>query len=105
MSVNKVMLVGQCGTDPQVRSTVDGTAVANLRLATQGPHDKQAEWHSLVFFGGKAELVGKSARKGKLLYVEGKLRNNNYTSANGIEYRTSEVHVSDFRFLDKRPSD
>jgi single-strand DNA-binding protein len=103
MSVNKVILVGRCGNDPEVRNTDSGTAVANVRLATQEPNDASPEWHNLTFFGGKAELIGQHGKKGKQLFVEGKLRTKSRKGLNGVEYRTSEVVVSDFRFLDKAP--
>lgn len=101
MSVNRVTLVGRCGTDSELRRTSDGVPVANVRIATQEPGDKQAEWHNVAFFGGKAELVAKYGTKGKLLYIEGKLRTNSYINSAGVECKISEVVVNDFRFLDK----
>jgi len=103
MSVNKVILVGKCGNDPTLRHTSNRTPVANIRLATQEPNSNEPEWHNLSFFGGKAELVGRYGVKGKTLYIEGKLRTKGRI-ANGIEYRTSEVVVSEFRFLDPAPT-
>lgn len=96
---NEVTLVGRCGTDPQVNETDKGVPVANLKLVTKAPNDPKPEWHSLAFFGGKAEVIQKYAHKGKLLLVKGELRYNTYTSQDGTHHRIGEICVSHFRFL------
>ncbi|MHA2064003.1 MAG: single-stranded DNA-binding protein [Candidatus Thorarchaeota archaeon] len=96
---NEVILVGRCGTDPEVSKTNNNTPVANLKLVTQAPKDPKPEWHSLAFFGGKAEVIAQHAHKGKLMLVKGELRHSSYTSNDGTHHRNAEVVVSHFRFL------
>lgn len=98
MSVNKCILVGRLGADPELRATPGGLQVANLRLATNhvsydkdGNKNETVEWHRCVFFGRQAEVCEKYLRKGSQIYVEGRLRTNKYTDRDGIERYQTEV--------------
>ena len=110
-SVNKVILVGNCGRDPEVRYTPSGDAVANISLATSerykdrstGENREQTEWHRLVFFGKLAEIVGEYVRKGTPLYVEGKIKTNKWTDQNtGQDRSTTEIVVNTMQMLGSR---
>ncbi len=97
-SVNKVHLVGHVGSDPEVRYTPSGTAVANLSLATndvrrdkEGADIESTEWHRLVVWGKQAEFAGNYVKKGQLLYIEGRLQTRTWEDRNGVERRTTEV--------------
>lgn len=98
--VNKVILVGTCGQDPEIRYLPNGNAVTNLSLATSeqwldkrsGQKVEQTEWHRVVLFGKVAEIVGEWARKGSQLYIEGKLQTREWEK-DGIKRYTTEVHV------------
>lgn len=112
-SVNKVILVGNCGRDPEVRYTPSGDAVANISLATSerykdrstGENREQTEWHRLVFFGKLAEIVGEYVRKGTPLYVEGKIRTRKWTDQNtGQDRYTTEIVGDVMQMLGSRSS-
>lgn len=98
-SVNKVILIGHCGKDPEVRHLQSGDAIANVSIATSeryknkttGVTEEQTEWHRIVFFGKLAEIVGEYVRKGTLLYLEGKIRTRKWTDKNSIERYTTEI--------------
>ncbi|KTT01647.1 single-stranded DNA-binding protein [Pseudomonas parafulva] len=98
--VNKVILVGTCGQDPEVRYLPNGNAVTNLSLATSeqwtdkqsGQRVERTEWHRVVLFGKMAEIAGEYARKGSQLYIEGKLQTREWEK-DGIKRYTTEVHV------------
>lgn len=96
--VNKVILIGNAGQDPDVRRMPSGDAVANISLATsetwkdkQGQKQERTEWHRVVFFGKLAEIVEKYVRKGSKLYVEGKLRTRKYDKDGQTHYSTEVV--------------
>lgn len=99
MSVNKVILVGRLGQNPEIRAAQSGVSVANLSLATNhtvydgnGNKQESTEWHSVVFFGRTAEVCQEYLTKGSQIYVEGRLQTNKYTDKDGIErYRTSVI--------------
>jgi len=88
--VNKVILVGRLGKDPEVRYTPDNRAIANITLATSeswkdkntGQRQEKTEWHRVVFFGGVAGVVGEYVRKGSQIYIEGKLQTRNFHQPN-----------------------
>ena len=110
-SVNKVILVGNCGRDPEIRYTPSGDAVANVSLATSerykdrstGENREQTEWHRLVFFGKLAEIVGEYVKKGSSLYVEGKIRTRKWTDQNtGQDRYTTEIVGDTMRMLGGR---
>ncbi|ATC93200.1 single-stranded DNA-binding protein [Pseudoalteromonas tunicata] len=102
--VNKVILVGNLGQDPEVRYMPNGSAVANVSLATAESYkDKntgqmvdKTEWHRVVFFGKLAEIVGEYVRKGSQIYVEGKLQTRKWTDKDGQEKYTTEIVVDGF---------
>jgi single-strand DNA-binding protein len=96
--INKVILVGHVGKDPDVRYLEGGVAVARLSLATsesyknkEGQKVEQTEWHNIVFWRGLAETVEKYVRKGKLIYVEGKIRTRTYGEENNKKYITEII--------------
>ncbi len=98
--VNKVILVGTCGQDPEVRYLPNGTAVTNLSLATSeawtdkqtGQKVEKTEWHRVVLFGKVAEIAGEYLRKGSQCYIEGKLKTREWEK-DGIKRYSTEVHV------------
>lgn len=99
--VNKVILVGNLGQDPEIRYTPSGAAVANLTLATSenwrdkatGEQKEVTEWHRVVLFGKLAEIAGEYLRKGSQIYVEGQLKTRKWTDQQGVERYTTEVNV------------
>ena len=108
--VNKVILVGNCGRDPEVRSLPSGQAVANVSLATNrkykdrdGNRQEQTEWHNLVFFGRQAEVAGQYLTRGKPIYVEGRLQTRNWDDKEtGKKMYRTEVVVENFQMLGGR---
>ncbi|MEO3430276.1 single-stranded DNA-binding protein [Pelagibius sp. CAU 1746] len=105
-SVNKVILVGNLGRDPEIRSTQDGTKVANLSLATSetwrdrnsGERRERTEWHRVVIFNDKlCEVAEKYLRKGSKIYIEGQLQTRKWTDQQGVEKYTTEVVLQRFR--------
>ena len=113
--VNKVILVGNVGGDPDIRYMPSGNAVANITLATSeswkdkqtGQQQEKTEWHRIVFFGRLAEVVGQYVRKGSKLYVEGKLQTREWEK-DGIKRYTTEVVVDisgQMQMLDSRSGD
>lgn len=100
--VNKVILVGNLGNDPEVRYMPSGGAVANLTLATSeswrdkqtGETKEKTEWHRVVLFGKLAEVAGEYLRKGSQIYIEGKLNTRKWTDQAGVEKYTTEIHVN-----------
>jgi single-strand DNA-binding protein len=104
-SVNKIILVGHVGRDPEVRQTQNGTQVANLSLATnrvvgaggETPQDR-TEWHRVVFWNRLAALAESYIRKGDRIYVEGRLEYDSY-ERDGVTIPTSEVHVQEVLLL------
>ncbi|MBQ9584604.1 MAG: single-stranded DNA-binding protein [Muribaculaceae bacterium] len=108
MSVNKVILLGNVGRDPEVRYPTQGQTVASFPLATsdrayttssgtQVP--ERTEWHNLVMWGRNAEVAEKYIRKGTRLYVEGRLRTRNYEDRNKIKRYVTEIYVDSFEML------
>ncbi|MFV1944314.1 single-stranded DNA-binding protein [Pseudomonas luteola] len=99
--VNKVILVGNCGGDPEVRYAPSGNAFANVTLATSeswkdkqtGQMQERTEWHRVVFSGKLAEIVGEYVRKGSQIYVEGQLRTRKWQNQQGQDQYTTEVVV------------
>ena len=100
-SVNKVILVGHVGADPEPRYTSSGTAVVNLRMATnevwrdaEGKDQEITEWHSVVLWGKQAEFAANYIKKGQLVYVEGRLQTRTWEDRDKVERRTTEVRVN-----------
>ena len=100
--VNKVILVGNLGQDPEVRYMPNGGAVANITLATSeswrdkatGEQKEKTEWHRVVLFGKLAEVAGEYLKKGSQVYIEGKLNTRKWTDQAGVEKYTTVVHVN-----------
>ena len=104
--VNKVILIGNLGQDPEVRNTASGNAICTLRLATaerrKGPDGNwgdHTEWHSVVTFGRDAENVVKFCRKGKQLFIEGRLQTRKWQDKNGADRYSTEIVAENIRFL------
>lgn len=109
MSVNKVILVGNVGIDPEVRYLEGGTAVATVRLATSetyknknGERITQTEWHSIVLWRGLAEITEKYVKKGMQLYVEGRLRTRSWDDKEGNKRYTTEVVADSMKMLSRK---
>ena len=108
-SVNKVVLVGHLGGDPETRFLPSGAAVANFNLATNeswkdtnGEFQDKTEWHRCVMFGKSAELAGDLLKKGQLAYIEGKLQTRNWEDKDGVKRYTTEVVCDMFTILGRK---
>ncbi len=109
-SVNKVILMGNCGRDPEVRYLPSGAAVATVTLATStrrkdkatGEMVEETQWHRLNFFDRLAEICGEYVKKGSSIYVEGRLRYGKYTDKDGIERQTTDITVNELQLLGSR---
>jgi len=105
--INKVILVGRLGNDPDVRYTASGSAVTTISIATSeswkdrntGQQQERTEWHRVVFFGRLAEIAGQYLKKGSQVYVEGSLRTNKYTDKNGIERYSTDINANELQML------
>lgn len=104
MNLNKVFLLGNAASDPEVRMTASGTAVANFRLATNrvfkdknGQKQEQAEFHNVVFWGRQAEIVRDYVQKGKLLFIEGRLQTRSWQDQNGQKHWRTEIICENFQ--------
>jgi single-strand DNA-binding protein len=110
-SVNKVILVGNLGRDPEVRYTTSGTPVANFTMATtdrwndqaSGERKERTEWHRIVVWGKQAEIAGEYLRKGRQVYVEGSLQTREWTDREGNKRYTTEVRAQRFQMLGRAP--
>jgi single-strand DNA-binding protein len=100
-AVNRVILVGRLASDPELHYTPSGSAVAQLRLATN--EGEEPEFHSLSAWSQLAEFAGEYLKKGRLLYVEGRLHWSTWQAADGSSRRSCEVRVSNLQVLDQRP--
>ncbi|MBB3231986.1 single-stranded DNA-binding protein [Halomonas stenophila] len=108
--VNKVILIGNLGQDPEVRFTPSGTAVANLNLATtdtwtdrqSGQRQERTEWHRVVMFNKLAEISQQYLRKGSRVYVEGRLQTRKWQDQNGQDKYSTEIVANDMQMLDSR---
>lgn len=109
-SLNRVTLIGNLGADPELRQTSGGRAVANLSLATNrswkdketGERMEEAEWHRLVFFDRLAEIAGEYLRKGRPVYIEGRLKTRKWQDKDGKDVYTTEVIVTGLQLLSDR---
>ncbi len=106
-TLNKVILIGRLGADPDVRYTQSGLPVVRFNLATnervpagEGNWEDRTEWHRIVVFGKIAENCANYLSKGRLVYVEGRLRTNQWEDAQGVRRSTTEIVASDVGFLD-----
>ena len=110
--INKVLLIGNLGQDPEVRYTPNGNAIANVVLATSSAwRDKQSgelnertEWHRIVFFNRLAEIVNEYLNKGSKIYVEGSLRTRKWQDKSGVDRYTTEIIANEMQILDNRNS-
>ena len=108
-SVNKVILVGNLGQDPEGRFTPQGTAVTNQSVATNeswknqnGELQDRTEWHRVVMYGKMAETANEYMHKGQMVYVEGRLQTNEWEDQNQIKRRTTEIKCDNFTMLGRR---
>ncbi|MFU2059205.1 single-stranded DNA-binding protein [Avibacterium volantium] len=108
--VNKVIIVGNLGNDPEIRTMPNGEAVANISVATSeswmdkntGERREITEWHRIVFYRRQAEIVGEYLRKGSKVYVEGRLRTRKWQDQNGQDRYTTEIQGDVLQMLDSR---
>ena len=109
-SVNKVILIGNLGVDPEVRYMPSGSAVANIRIATSetwkdkttGEPQERTEWHRVAMFGKLGEIAGQYLRKGSKVYIEGKLRTRKWQGQDGQDRYTTEIIADQMQMLDGR---
>jgi single-strand DNA-binding protein len=107
--VNKVILIGRLGKDPEVRYTPDGTMVTNFNLATDeqrkdknGEKIQKTEWHKIVTWGKLAEICGNYLVKGKLVFVEGRIQTRSWEDKEGVKRYTTEIIASNMQMLDSK---
>ena len=107
--VNKVILIGNVGADPEVRYLDGGIAVANIRLATSesyknknGERVEQTEWHNIVFWRGLAQVVENYVKKGMMLYIEGRIRTRTWDDQNGVKRYTTEIYADTMQMLSRK---
>ncbi len=109
-SVNKVILVGNCGRDPEVRYLPSGQAVATVTLATSsrrkdkttGESIEDTQWHRITFFDRLAEIAGEYVKKGNPIYVEGRLKYGKFTNKDGVEQNTCDIIATEMQLLGSR---
>ena len=108
-SVNKVILLGNLGRDPETRYTTGGDAVTNLNIATSeqwkdksGEKQERTEWHTVVFFGRQAEIAGEYLKKGRQVYIEGRLQTRKWQDKDGQDRYTTEIVADRMQMLGSR---
>jgi single-strand DNA-binding protein len=109
-SVNKVILIGNLGRDPEVRYAPSGSAICNVTLATSrqwkdktsGEKQEETEWHRVVFYDRLAEIAGEFLKKGRPVYVEGRLKTRKWTDKDGVEKYTTEIVADQMQLLGSR---
>ena len=109
-SVNKVILVGNCGRDPEVRYAPSGAAICNISIATSsrrkdkasGESIEDTQWHRVTFYDRLAEIAGEFLKKGRPVYVEGRLKYGKYTDKDGIERNTVDIVATEMQLLGGR---
>jgi single-strand DNA-binding protein len=109
-SVNKVILIGNLGRDPEVRYAPSGSAIANVTIATSrqwknkdsGERQEETEWHRVVFYDRLAEIAGEYLKKGKSVYIEGRLKTRKWTDKDGVEKFTTEIIANEMTMLGGR---
>ncbi|MBS1186177.1 MAG: ssb [Burkholderiaceae bacterium] len=109
-SINKVIIVGNLGRDPETRYTTGGEAIANIAVATSdrwkdkatGEQKEATEWHRVTFFGKLAEIAGQYLKKGSQVYIEGRLRTRKYTDKDGVERYATEIIADTMQMLGSR---
>jgi single-strand DNA-binding protein len=108
--INKVMLIGYVGRDAEIRYTQGGAAVANFTLATSesfggkdgGERQEKTEWHSIVCWGRQAEIAGQYVKKGRQLFVEGRIETRNWVDPQGVKHYKTEIVARNFQLLGRR---
>jgi single-strand DNA-binding protein len=108
--INKAIIVGNLGRDPEVRYTANGNAIANITIATteswkdrqSGERQEKTEWHRVVFFGRLAEIAGEYLKKGAQVYIEGRLQTRKWEDKSGQERYTTEIVASEMQMLGSR---
>src|ERR1700709_1446115 len=106
--INKVILIGHLGKDPEVRSLEGGVSVASFPLATtetfnkDGKRIEQTEWHNIVLWRSLADVAAKFLQKGKLVYIEGKLRTRSFEDKEGLKKYTTEIVAENFTLLGRK---
>jgi single-strand DNA-binding protein len=105
-NLNKVLLVGRLGKDPEVRYTNDGTPVATFTMATSetykdksGTKQERTEWHNIVVWRKLAEIAGEYLKKGRLVYIEGRIQSREYEGKDGVKRRAYEIVASDMKMF------
>ena len=109
--VNRVIIIGRMGNDPELRWMPNGEAVANISIATseswkdqQGQKQERTEWHRCVAYRKLAEIIGEYLKKGANIYIEGKLRTREWQDQQGQKKYTTEIIISEMQMLDKNPN-
>jgi len=110
--INKVIIVGNCGQDPETRSLPNGNAVTNISVATSeswkdkntGEQKERTEWHRIVFFNRLAEIAGEYLKKGSKVYIEGSNRTRKWQAQDGSDRYATEIVASEMQMLDSRQS-
>jgi len=105
--VNKVILIGNLGADPETRYTASGSAICTIRLATSeswkdkqtGEQQERTEWHRVKFFGRLAEIAGEFLKKGRQVYIEGRIQTDKYTDKEGIERYSTDIIANEMQML------
>jgi len=105
--VNKVILIGTLGADPETRYTANGGAITSIRIATNeswtdkqtGQKQERTEWHRVKFFGRLAEIAGEYLKKGRQVYVEGSLRTDKYTDKEGVERYSTDIIANEMQMI------
>lgn len=111
-SINKVILIGNLGADPEIRATASGESICNLRLATTdkwkdkttGEARETTEWHRVVLYRRLAEIAGEYLKKGSSVYIEGRLRTRKWQDKDGNERATTEIEGNELKMLGGKPS-
>lgn len=110
-SVNRVILIGNLGSDPETQYLTSGDAVTNIRLATTeswkdkttGEKKEATEWHRVTFFRGLAEVAGQYLRKGSQVYIEGKIKTRKWQDKDGQDRYSTEIHADEMKMLGGKP--
>ncbi len=107
--VNKVILIGRLGANPEIKYTADGTMITNFRMATDevrrtkdGERTQKTEWHRIVTFGKLAEICGNYLTKGKLVFIEGRIQTSSWDDKEGVKRYTTEIIASNMKMLDSK---
>jgi single-strand DNA-binding protein len=111
--INKAIIIGHCGRDPEVRYMANGDAVCNLSIATSerwkdkanGDMKEATEWHRVTLYGKQAEVAGQYVKKGTAVYIEGKLKTRKWTDKDGADKFTTEIHAQVMQLMGGQPAE